>query len=183
MNRLGRMLYGLLVEVVDAVLPAFVIAVLINLFVVQGTYVHGQSMEPNLHSDQRLIVEKVSYRLRGPRRGDIVVVRVQGHEMPPIKRVIGLPGETIEIREGHVWIDGQSLDEVYLADIVQQDYGPYTVPSQHVFVMGDNRNVSGDSRMFGPVHLADVWGRAWLSYWPPQVFGFLHCDGTTGLLP
>jgi signal peptidase I len=183
MNRLGKTLYALLVEVVDTFLPALVLAVLINLFVAQGTYVHGQSMEPNLHTDQRLIVEKVSYRLRGPRRGDIVVVRVEGHEIPPIKRVIGLPGETIEIREGQVWIDGQPLAEAYLAEIEQQDYGPYTVPPAHVFVMGDNRNWSGDSRIFGPVHLQDVWGRAWLSYWPPQEFGFLHSDGTVGLLP
>lgn len=177
------MLYGLLSEIVDTVLPAIVIAILITLFVAQGTYVFGQSMEPNLHSDQRLIVEKVSYRLRGPRRGDIVVVQVSGYEIPPIKRVIGLPGETIEIRQGQVWIDGQALDEAYLADIVQQDYGPYTVPADHVFVMGDNRNLSGDSRLFGPVPLTNVWGRAWLSYWPPQDFGFFHSDGTLGLLP
>ena len=183
MNKLGKMLYGLLVEIVDTILPALVIAVLINLFVAQGTWVHGQSMEPNLHTDQRLIVEKVSYPLRGPRRGDIVVVLVEGYEVPPIKRVIGLPGETVEIREGHVWVDGRTLDESYLADIRQHDYGPYTVPVGHVFVMGDNRNVSGDSRLFGSVPLSNVWGRAWLSYWPLDEFGFFHPDGTLGLLP
>jgi len=177
------MLYGLLSEIVDTVLPAIVLAVLITLFVAQGTYVYGQSMEPNLHQDQRLIVEKVSYRLRGPRRGDIVVVQVPGHEIPPIKRVIGLPGETIEIRDGRVWVDGQALSETYLAEITQQDYGPYVVPAQHIFVMGDNRNVSGDSRLFGPVPLTNVWGRAWLSYWPLQDLGFFHSDGTLGLLP
>ena len=183
MNRLGKMLYGLLVEVVDTVLPALVIAVLINLFVAQGTYVHGQSMEPNLHTDQRLIVEKVSYRLRDPRRGDIVVVRVPDHEVPLIKRVIGLPGETVEIREGRVWVDGQPLDEVYLENIQQRDYGPSTVPDLHVFVMGDNRNHSNDSRFFGPVHVDQIWGRAWLSYWPLQEFGFLRSDGIPRLLP
>ena len=98
-NKLRRMLYGLLIEVVDTVLPALVIAVLITLFVAQGTYVYGQSMEPNLHQDQRLIVEKISYRLRGPRRGDIVVVLVEGHDVPPIKRVIGLPNETIAMMD------------------------------------------------------------------------------------
>jgi signal peptidase I len=183
MKRLGKVLYTLLAEVVDTALPALVIAVLINLFVAQGTYVHGQSMEPNLHTDQRLIVEKLSYRLREPRRGDIVVVRVEGYDVPPIKRVIGLPGETIEIREGHVWVDGQSLDEAYLAEVVQRDYGPCTVPAGHVFVMGDNRNVSGDSRIFGPVSLSNVWGRAWLSYWPLQEFGFFSPDGTLGQFP
>jgi signal peptidase I len=177
------MLYGLMVEVVDTILPAIVIAVLINLFVAQGTYVHGLSMEPNLHTDQRLIVEKISYRLRGARRGDIVVVQVPGHEVPPIKRVVALSGETIEIRGGCVWIDGRPLQEAYLAEVVQRDYGPYTVPPDHVFVMGDNRNLSGDSRIFGSVPLENVWGRAWLSYWPPKEFGFLHSDGTRGLLP
>jgi signal peptidase I len=183
MRKLGKMLYGLLTEIVDTVLPALVIAVLINFFVAQGTFVYGQSMEPSLHTDQRLIVEKISYRVRGPRRGDIVVVRVEGHEVPPIKRVIGLPGERIEIREGRVWIDGHPLEEAYLAEIEQRDYGPFTVPAEHIFVMGDNRNLSGDSRIFGPVHLSDVWGRAWLSYWPPKDFGFLRADGTFGLLP
>lgn len=157
MKRLGRVLYRLLVEVVDTVLPALVIAVLINLFVAQGTYVYGQSMEPNLHTDQRLIVEKVSYRLRGPRRGDIVVVRVPGHEIPLIKRVIGLPGEIVEVREGCVWVNGQPLDEAYLADIQQRDSGPHTVPASHLFVMGDNRNASNDSRFFGPVAFDRSW--------------------------
>ena len=171
------------IELSETVLPAIVIAVLINLFLAQATRVYGHSMEPNLHTDQRLIVEKISYRLRGPRRGDIVVVHVPGHEVPPIKRVIGLPGEVVEIREGHVWLDGRSLDEAYLADIQQQDYGPYTVPARHVFVMGDNRNLSGDSRIFGPVPLENVRGRAWLSYWPLREFGFLRSDGTRRLFP
>lgn len=183
MDKPGRLLYALLVEVVETVLPAIVIAVLLTLFVAQGTYVYGQSMEPNLHSDQRLIVEKISYRLRGPRRGDIVVVRVDGYEIPPIKRVIGLPGETIEILAGQVWINGWPLDEAYLADVIQQDYGPSVVPPGRVFVMGDNRNRSQDSRFFGPVPLKDIWGRAWLSYWPLHEFGFLRPDGTLGLLP
>jgi signal peptidase I len=177
------MIRGLLGELVDSVLPAVVIAVLIQLFVAQGTFVHGQSMEPNLHTDQRLIVEKVSYRFRRPKRGEIVVVHVAGHEVPPIKRVIGLPGETIQIRDGCVWVDGRRLEEPYLRDMVQQDYGPYTVPPRHVFVMGDNRNVSGDSRIFGPVHVSDIWGRAWLSYWPPQAFGFQSADGRFGYRP
>jgi len=175
------MLYGLLVEIVDTVLPALVIAVLINLFVAQGTYVEGQSMEPNLHTDQRLIVEKVSYRLHGPQRGDIVVVRLPDHKVPLIKRVIGLPGERVEIREERVWVDGQLLDEVYLENIKQRPYGPLTVPDQHVFVMGDNRNSSNDSRFFGPVRYDQIWGRAWLSYWPLQEIGFLRSDGTLRL--
>jgi signal peptidase I len=183
MKQVCKALYGLLVEVVDTVLPAIVLAVIINLFVAQGTLVYGQSMEPNLHTDQRLLVEKLSYQVRSPRRGDIVVVLVEGHEVPPIKRVIGLPGEMIGIRAGQVWVDGELLQEAYLRDVVQQDYGPFAVPAEHVFVMGDNRNLSSDSRVFGPVHVSDVLGRAWLSYWPLQTFGFLRSDGTWGLVP
>jgi signal peptidase I len=163
---LSRALLHLLVDVVETILPAFVLALLINLFLAQGTYVHGQSMEPNLHPDQRLIVEKLSYRFHAPQRGDIVVVRVEDLEIPLIKRVIGLPGETVEIRDNHVFIDGRPLTEAYLANAVQQNYGPIRVPALHVFVMGDNRRASNDSRVFGPVHVDRIIGRAWLSYWP-----------------
>jgi signal peptidase I len=154
--------------VLETVAPAFVIALLINLFLVQSTYVHGQSMEPSLHPAQRLIVEKVSYKLHIPRRGDIVVVDVEGYDIPLIKRVIGLPGETVEVRDNHVSIDGQMLDEQYLRDVIQEDYGPLRVAADHVFVMGDNRGASNDSRYFGPVPIERVLGRAWLSYWPLQ---------------
>jgi signal peptidase I len=75
------------------------------------------------------------------------------------------------------------LDEAYVADVVQRDYGPFTVPPQHVFVMGDNRNVSNDSRFFGPVPVHQIWGRAWLSYWPLQEFGFVSPHGTSRLRP
>lgn len=167
-SAVSQVSHSILTEMLDTVLPAFVIAVLINLFLAQGTYVHGQSMEPNLHSDQRLIIEKVSYRLHGPQHGDIVVIRLDGFEIPLIKRVVGLPGETVEIRDNHVYIDGEPLAEGYLPDMVQRNYGPVQVPPDHVFVMGDNRNASNDSRAFGAVHLNQIAGRAWLSYWPPE---------------
>jgi signal peptidase I len=160
--------------VLETIAPAFVIALLINLFLVQSTYVHGQSMEPSLHSAQRLIVEKVSYKLHTPRRGDIVVVDVEGYDIPLIKRVIGLPGEAVEVRDNHVYIDGQMLDERYLADVIQRDYGPLQVAPGYVFVMGDNRGASNDSRYFGPVPIERILGRAWLSYWPPPDIQWLQ---------
>ena len=162
----GQALRFLTTEVLDTILPAFVIALLINLFLAQGTYVHGQSMEPNLHTDQRLIIEKVSYRLHGPQRGDIVVIRLEEYEIPLIKRVIGLPGETVEVRGSQLYINGELQAEGYLPDALQRDYGPAQVPEGHVFVMGDNRNASNDSRSFGAVHMSQIVGRAWLSYWP-----------------
>ena len=131
-------------------------------------------MEPNLHTSQRLIVEKVSYKVHIPRRGDIVVIAMDEFEIPLIKRVIGLPGETIEIRENQVYINGHVLQEAYLPDIAQRNWGPTLVAAGHVFVMGDNRRASNDSRSFGPVPVDRITGKAWLSYWPPKEIRFVE---------
>jgi signal peptidase I len=176
----GRILGFATTEVLETILPAFVIALLINLFLAQGTYVHGHSMEPNLHPDQRLIIEKVSYwrgplaARHGPRRGDIVVIRLEEYEIPLIKRVVGLPGETVEIRDNRLYIDGEMLAEGYLPGVEQRNYGPVQVPPLHVFVMGDNRNASNDSRVFGAVRIDQIVGRAWLTYWPMKEIGFFE---------
>ena len=124
-----KMIWQWLVELGETVLPAIVIAVLINLFLAQATRVYGSSMEPNLHTDQRLVVEKVSYRLHGPRRGDVVVLRLpeRGPELL-IKRVIGLPGETIEVRSGTVYINDRPLEEPYTVRSANGSYGPTIVP-------------------------------------------------------
>jgi len=171
-----RGLLQLVREVLETVLPAILIALLINVFVGQATRVEGQSMEPNLHTEQRLVVEKLSYRFHGPQRFDIVVIRVpsQGDALL-IKRVIGLPGETVEFREGQVYIDGELLDEPYVRQTTRMGRtGKVVVPPLHVFVMGDNRNHSNDSRSFGPVPIDNIVGRAWLSYWPPEDAGLVH---------
>ncbi len=172
----GRGLLGLLREVLETVLPAILIALLINVFAGQATRVEGQSMEPSLHTDQRLVVEKISYRFHGPHRFDVVVIRVpsQGDELL-IKRIVGLPGETVEIHDGHVYIDGQALDEPFITEQTRPGrYGSITVPPLHVFVLGDNRNHSNDSRSFGPVPIENIVGRAWVSYWPPEDVGLVH---------
>jgi signal peptidase I len=171
---LQRVLH-LVKEVLETVISAVLIALLINLFLVRATQVSGQSMEPNLHTDQRLIIEKLSYNaylrqylgLSSPQRGDVVVLRLpdQGDELL-IKRVIGLPGDVIVIRDGQVFVNEQPLDEPYLADKMIGSFGPLTVPPLQLFVLGDNRNFSNDSRSFGPVPLRNVVGRAWFSYWP-----------------
>jgi signal peptidase I len=170
-----KLLGSWLLELGETVLPAIVIAVLINLFLAQATRVYGSSMEPNLYTDQRLVVEKVSYRLHGPHRGDVVVLRMpeRGPELL-IKRIIALPGEQIDIRNGQVYINGVVLDEPYLSQTTTGRSGPVTVPEGHVFVMGDNRGASNDSRAFGPVELERVVGRAWVSYWPIEQFGLVH---------
>jgi signal peptidase I len=170
-----KMVRDWLWELGETVLPAIVIAVLINLFLAQATRVYGSSMEPSLHTDQRLVVEKLTYRLHDPRRGDVVVLRVpeRGPELL-IKRVIALPGETIEIRDGNVYIDGTALPEPYLSQQTYGQFGPLQVPAGEVFVLGDNRGASNDSRIFGPVPESRIVGRAWVSYWPPHDLGFVE---------
>jgi signal peptidase I len=172
----GRRLLHFLREVLETVLPAILIALLINVFIGQATRVEGQSMEPSLHTDQRLVVEKVSYRFHGPQRYDIVVLKLpsQGDELL-IKRVIGLPGETVEIRNGQVFVNGEPLDEPFVDENTQPGRnGQVTVPPLHVYVLGDNRNHSNDSRSFGPVPIENLVGRAWVSYWPPENVGVVH---------
>ena len=163
-------------EVLETVIPALLIALLINVFVGQATRVDGQSMEPNLHTYQRLVVEKISYRFHGPRRFDIVVLKLpdQGEELL-IKRVVGLPGETVEIKDGRVYINNELLDEPFTAEETRsRRYEKVIVPPLHVFVLGDNRNRSNDSRSFGPVPIDNIVGRAWLSYWPPDDVGLVR---------
>ena len=170
-----KIVLGWLSEIVETIVPAILIAVLIILFLAQATRVHGQSMEPSLHSDQRLVVEKISYNFHEPRRGDIVVLKVpQAGSGLLIKRVIGLAGEKIEIKGGKVYINEQPLEEPYLSPQAQRDMGATVVPPKHVFVMGDNRGFSNDSRSFGPVPLDNIVGRAWFSYWPLDQLGFIE---------
>jgi signal peptidase I len=163
-------------ELLETIVPALLIALLINVFLGQATRVDGQSMEPNLHTEERLVVEKLSYRLHGPQRFDIVVIRVpsEGDELL-IKRVIGLPGETVEIRDGVVYVNGAELDEPFIKERTYPGRdAKVTVPPLYVFVMGDNRTHSNDSRSFGPVPIDNVVGRAWLAYWPLQTAGLVH---------
>ena len=161
-------------ELAETVIPAVVIALVINLFLAQATQVLGQSMEPNLHTSQRVVVEKVTYRFfHGPRRGDIVVIDMPEQDEMLIKRVVGLPGETMQVRRGEVSIDGKKIDEPWTVHLGGGSYGPQVIPPLHVFVMGDNRGASNDSRSFGPVPIEHVVGQAWFSYWPREHVGFI----------
>jgi signal peptidase I len=162
-------------EIAETVVPAVAIALVINIFLAQATQVLGQSMEPTLHSAQRVVVEKVTYRfVHGPRRGDIVVIDLPGQTDMLIKRVVGLPGEAVEVRSGQVYIDGELLDEPWAAGSGGSHYGPKTIPPLHIFVLGDNRGASNDSRSFGPVKIEHVVGHAWFSYWPLEHVGFVE---------
>lgn len=172
---LGRRLARAAREVLETIVPAVVIALFINLLLAQATRVYGRSMEPNLETNQRLVVEKVSYRFREPQRGDVVVIRLPGHgEELLIKRVIALPGEEVAIHERQVYINGQPLEEPYTHGTTRGHMEALVVPERHVFVLGDNRGASNDSRTFGPVSYEAIVGRAWFSYWPPDRIGLVR---------
>jgi signal peptidase I len=170
----SRTLLSWLWELVETLIPALLIALAINFFVAQPTLVRGYSMEPTLHQEERLLVEKLSYRFHAPQRGDIVVLKVAQEPIPLVKRVIGLPGETVEIRQGKVYVNGQHLDEPYLGQTPYGNMPARQVPAGSVFVLGDNRNNSNDSRYFGVVPLDDIVGKAWLRYWPLDQIGLVR---------
>ncbi len=163
----GRSVWGVVFrELWGTLIPALLVAILVQIFIAQATRVEGYSMEPTLYGHQRLIIEKVSYHFETPRRHDIVVIHVDGYSEPLIKRVIGLPGDVLEIKNGVVFIDGEPQDEPYVNDHPRGNYPRTTIPDGYVFVMGDNRNNSSDSRVFGPIPISHITGRAWVRYWP-----------------
>lgn len=160
----------LLGEALQVMIPALVLALIVHLFLAQATIVYGQSMEPNLHPNQRLIVDKLSYRLRPPQRNDIVVVDLPDMEEMLVKRIVALPGEKVEVHRGVVYVNGDAIPEPYPHDLTAYDMAPLTLGPLAYFVMGDNRGNSNDSRSFGPVTRDEIVGRVWLRYWPLDQF-------------
>ncbi len=148
---------------------AVIIAWLVKSFIVHPFWIPTGSMEPTLMPQDRVMVNKFIYRFTSPKRGDIVVFIPPGDSGKDyIKRVIALPGETIEVKEGQVYINGRPLKEPYVINEPDKsNYGPLKVPEGHVFVMGDNRPNSADSRYFGPLPIDKIVGKAFLIYWPP----------------
>ncbi|HEY8347290.1 MAG TPA: signal peptidase I [Symbiobacteriaceae bacterium] len=161
-----------LVEWAETLAVALLVALLIRGFVVQVYLVEGESMEPTLHSNERLLVNKLVYRFRDPLPGEIVVLRnpVQGRDL--IKRVVAVAGETVEVRDGVVYINGKPLEEPYKNTLYTDypDTPPVVVPEGTIYVMGDNRGRSYDSRMMGPVDIDLVEGKAFFMFWPPSRF-------------
>ncbi|MGQ9681229.1 MAG: signal peptidase I [Anaerolineae bacterium] len=162
-------------QTAQTVLPAVAVALMLNALVARACTVKSISMEPTLHETQRLIMERVSYYTHPPHRGDIVVFSmVSLGPIPYIKRVIGLPGEWIETRAGRVYINDRLLEEPYLRAETWPGIPLTRVPADAVFVLGDNRTSSSDSRDFGCVPYGAILGRAWFRYWPPSAAGIVH---------
>jgi signal peptidase I len=161
-----------LIEWVAIVAGALAVALVVKTFLIQAFFIPSLSMYPTLDKGDRVLVNKLSYKLHDVNRGDLVVFERPENQPESdikdlIKRVIGLPGETIEAREGVVFIDGEQIDEPYLVDGVTTDNLPrQEIPDGHLFVMGDNRGDSADSRVFGPIDEDTIVGRAFIKVWP-----------------
>jgi signal peptidase I len=180
-----------IVEWLFVAVGALVVAFLIRQFLVQAFYIPSESMEPTLMVGDRLLVNKLSYKTHDVHRGDILVFETPPNvditEKDLIKRVVALPGETVELRDGTIYIDDRQLTEPYTAPgstttslgwvqgcaNPQSEVNRCTVPAGHIFVMGDNRNHSRDSRVFGPISEDLIVGRAFLRVWPLGDFGVL----------
>jgi len=159
-------------EWIEAFVKAGILAFLIITFVAQSYVVDGISMLPTLEHGQRLIVEKLSYRFRDPRQGDIIVLNVPNAQY--IKRVIAVEGDIIQARGGQVYVNGTALEEPYVSAATYPNFGPFVVPEGHLWVMGDNRPRSNDSRgTVGFLNKQDVVGRAVFRYWPLPAVGLI----------
>jgi signal peptidase I len=157
----------LLREIIETVLLTAAIFLVVN--AATGRFrIEGDSMEPNLHNGEYVLIDKISYLLHPPERGDVVVFTPPNENRDYIKRVIGLPGDTVQIAGGQVYVNGVVLDEPYLKGLVNNDMPAHIVEEGRFFVLGDNRNNSSDSRAFGSITPQSIVGRAWLVYWPPS---------------
>ena len=163
-------------ELIQTVAIAGVLFLAVNLLSAR-IRVEGISMEPSLHEGQFVVVNRIAYRWNEAERGDIIVFRFPLNPSRRfIKRVIGLPGNTVTIRGGDVYIDGQILDEPYLAATPRYD-GEWVIGPDELFVLGDNRNNSSDSQNWGPLPMEEIIGKAVLVYWPPSEAGLIpHYD-------
>jgi len=158
-------------DALETLLLAAILFFVIN--TLTGRYqVHGQSMEPSLHDGQFLIASKVTYWLHPPERGDVIVLDPPNRtsEVPYIKRVIGLPGDLVEVKDRRVWVNGVALNEPYIAEPPNYP-GNWVVGEGEYFVLGDNRNNSSDSHSWGLLPEDNILGKAFFSYWPPESWG------------
>ncbi len=187
MNNLMKQFGSFVLDFLETIVLSFAIFVVVYVFITQPHKVKGDSMLPNFHTSEYLLTDKVTYRFRPPGRGDVVVFRYPlAPQYDYIKRIIGLPEEEIEIRNGRVKIYNQNNKEGFVLPEPYLKPGTLTlphpsipdgvrtkIPEKHFVVMGDNRQQSSDSREWGPIALENIIGRVWLRYWPPQALAFI----------
>jgi signal peptidase I len=160
---------------------ALALALLIRVFIAEPRYIPSNSMKPTLSIGDRVVVEKISYHFKPPVSGDIIVfdpppqLQMQGFtkDQAFIKRIIATPGQIVQIQDGKVYINGEPLDEVYIAEPPNYQMAPVRVPEGQLFVMGDNRNNSDDSHVWGFLPQPNIIGHACFRFWPPSRFGLV----------
>ena len=170
------------VEGLQTIGLSIILALGIRQFVAEARFIPSGSMKPTLQIDDRLVVEKISYRFNPPKRGDIIVFQAPQAALDEvgsttndayIKRVIGLPGETLEVKSGKVMINGEVLEENYIQAPPNYTWGPEVVPEGEYLVLGDNRNSSSDGHVWGFLPRERIIGRAIIRFWPPTRIGGL----------
>lgn len=176
-----KRLKAFLKEAISTVVIAVVIAFMIKFFIVDNRVIPTSSMYPTIYEGDMLLVNKSAYYFRSPARGDIIVFKSAPEisQKDLIKRVIGLPGEKVEVRDKQVFINGKALEEYYINEEPQYVFGPVVVPEGFLFVLGDNRNQSYDGHQWPEPFLDQkkVKGKAFYRYWPPKRSGWLSNEG------
>lgn len=187
MPKLFRKFGEVFLDIIETVVIALSIFLVVYLFFMQPHQVNGQSMMPNFESGEYVLTDKVSFKMRNPARGEVVVFHAppgancpEGTGCDFIKRILAVPGETVEIRNNQVIVNGQALNEVYIPADYETQAGAFTAnrvvtmgPDEY-FTVGDNRSYSSDSRAWGPVPKSEIVGRAFFRYWPPDKIGLLE---------
>ena len=166
-------------ETIDSIVYAGVAALFLIHFVVRSFYIPSESMVSTLLVNDYILVNELQYKFAKPHRGEIAVFHppketYTGDKNDLIKRVVGIEEDVLEVKDGVLWRNGEKVDEPWLREPIEGYYPPHRVKKGHVFMMGDNRNNSHDSRFFGEVPLQNFVGRAELIFWPPQRIGLLH---------
>ena len=162
-----------IIEILETIVMTVLIFAAVRLMV-QNFRIEGNSMEPNLHNGQYLIIEKMSYRFSEPQRGDIIVFHYPSNPKRDfIKRIIGLPGETVQVQRGQIFTNGKPLPESYQPNEGTYNWGPGLIGEDEYFVLGDNRNNSSDSHSWGTLPRDLIVGKAWFTYWPTSEWGVI----------
>lgn len=179
--RLFRKVGFFFLDLIETVVMAMAVFVIIYLFLFQPHQVKGSSMLPNFYDGEYILTDKISYRLKEPQRSDVIIFRApRNKEYDYIKRVVGLPGDTLKIKSGKIFVNNNPLNEIYLpSDYITspgkfyKEDEDFVIPKDQYFVLGDNRSHSSDSREWGLVPKENIVGKAWLCYWPVDRFGII----------